>query len=269
MLNRLTPNSEPEFLSNEDLESQLKGLTSPSEADYIKFVSAYKPRDKEVFINFVKAHVPKEFLASKEFFFKCFFPNHRIIYCIDDSLKSYEFYKEVILKARGAALDCIPEEFITQELVDLAIAHPPVSFMDIPKKYLTQEICFNFLKTGTKLKRIPEHFRTYEMCLIEAKKHDIEISLCIPVEYQTEELCLTHLAAHPGQLWNIPKDLRTPEVCLFALKQDSSKSIFKDYKEVQIVDNPDHDTTLNNLEILVNKNLIKKTINNLPEEGNL
>ena len=70
---------------------------------------------------------------------------------------------------------------------------------------------------GIDLYKVPEEFKTYEMCMVAIDSDSGAID-SVPLEHKTKELCETVLRYDGFQLINVPEELRTFEMCKIALE---------------------------------------------------
>ena len=70
---------------------------------------------------------------------------------------------------------------------------------------------------GIDLYKVPEEFKTYEMCMVAIDSDSGAID-SVPLEHKTKELCETVLRYDGFQLINVPEALRTFEMCEIALE---------------------------------------------------
>lgn len=136
----------------------------------------------------------------------------------------------------------------------------------------TEKQCIEYLMTDTfaidNMHLIPKKFKESNdfICKVVAKNG---WSLdCFEDEFKTQKAYEIAVKETKSQmLGNIPSEYQTPQMCLDGLKVDKSN-----YRAVQIVDNPDYETTKSNLENLIkinkNKQLVQKTISSISIEGN-
>ena len=115
------------------------------------------------------------------------------------------------------AISCMPDKFITMEMVELAAAeHRPELVNYLPEKYITSEILDSIFKTDDygwrswQLSKIPEEKRNRQICLraIKAEKSNFPD---IPEKYRNSDI-LESLFAHrnfmhylhliPSSSWN-------------------------------------------------------------------
>ena len=99
------------------------------------------------------------------------------------------------------AISCMPDKFITMEMVELAAAeHRPELVNYLPEKYITSEILDSIFKTDDygwrswQLSKIPEEKRNRQICLraIKAEKSNFPD---IPEKYRNSNI-LESLFAH-------------------------------------------------------------------------
>lgn len=99
------------------------------------------------------------------------------------------------------AISCMPDKFITMEMVELAAAeHRPELVNYLPEKYITSEILDSIFKTDDygwrswQLSKIPEEKRNRQICLraIKAEKSNFPD---IPEKYRNSDI-LESLFAH-------------------------------------------------------------------------
>lgn len=115
------------------------------------------------------------------------------------------------------AISCMPDKFITMEMVELAATeHRPELVNYLPEKYITSEILDSIFKTDDygwrswQLSKIPEEKRNRQICLraIKAEKSNFPD---IPEKYRNSDI-LESLFAHrnfmhylhliPSSSWN-------------------------------------------------------------------
>lgn len=95
-------------------------------------------------------------------------------------------------------------------------------FVILPKELRTYRICLEYgMNSWFEFTFIPEKFRTYELYLAFVRNRDgldRDFNM-IPREFLTEELLLASLVNNPYTFSNIPDELLTYKMCLYAAKR--------------------------------------------------
>lgn len=132
-----------------------------------------------------------------------------------------------------------------------------------PKKYLTLnhfEILLNKAKgyeISAVMGSIPEEFQNRERCLKAVKVSGLCLKYCKFVDKEIYEEAVKN---DPWALEFVPKENQTLKMCLNATIKDSYQTV---YSFVKIIENPNYQETIDNLNILINKNLIKSTVSEI------
>lgn len=90
------------------------------------------------------------------------------------------------------------------------------SFFGLDTDKITVSDCFvAVLSNGYKLKFIPKHLRTYELCSAAVNTTSIALKF-VPDEFRTHEICLAAISQFGMALEHVPNKLITEEFCWIA-----------------------------------------------------
>ncbi len=121
----------------------------------------------------------------------------------------------------GLALEWVPPELITDELVDTALANDPYAIQCVPVEFRTAERCrIGVAHRGFLLAEVPPALRTAELCAlaIEHEWRDIDkIIELTPEEHLTPELCLRAAQRDGFSVKAMPERFRTFELWVAAV----------------------------------------------------
>lgn len=112
----------------------------------------------------------------------------------------------------------IPEQYVTDELYELALDRDPSDLRDIPKERITKKMCDIAVSAdGNTLKHVPEELKKdYYVKTVKSGKglHTI------PEEDRTEKLCMIAFDKNHDQFKYVPEDKRSYAMCLSAVDDD-------------------------------------------------
>lgn len=177
-------------------------------------------------------------------------------------------------KKHYSILPFVPEKFKTYEFCLKAVNNDCRSFKDVPKEYMTHELSSLALSTnGYLIIHLPKELETEELALIAVGYAGAVLSY---VRTQTKLVCERAVYNDPYSYKYIrdPKH-KSLELSIWMLRVNSLENHFIKYKDlyklVDIVPNPDFETTFNNLKKLkvekdrleANQDLIRKTLRGL------
>lgn len=121
----------------------------------------------------------------------------------------------------GLALDWVPRELVTDELVDTALANDPYAIQCVPTEMRTAERCRIAVEhRGFMLAEVPPELRTAELCAlaIEHEWRDLDkIIELTPEEHLTPELCLRAAQRDGFSVKAMPERFRTFELWVAAV----------------------------------------------------
>jgi hypothetical protein len=133
----------------------------------------------------------------------------------------YKLYKDMI-KVNVKVLKYLPKELLTLET--LSISNKSFVLSQYPKHLITYDICMDYVKRdGNALQYVPTHLIDQKLC-DEAFNQTIESFHFIPYEFKTPEMC--KLAIHPNtdnSLLGMPMEYVTEEMCLTAVTNKHSE----------------------------------------------
>lgn len=113
------------------------------------------------------------------------------------------------------------------------------------------KVCLSAVQShGLALKHIKKELRTEQICLEAVKENGWALEF---VKNQTEEICMEAVKNNPYALEYAK--IQTPEMCLHAVNQYGEICQF-----VKIVDSPDYETCVLNLNALIEKKNLKEKI---------
>ena len=142
------------------------------------------------------------------------------------------------------------------ELFDL-IDNNWLTIIELPDSLKTEPICMKAIENNHKaVKYLPDNLKHDELFLLKAVSYKNWVLESLDDDQQFESVCLASVRQNGHCLKYVKK--QTPKICFEALEQDLSS-----FELVTICANPDYETTVKNLNIIVNKNLIKRTINKI------
>lgn len=171
--------------------------------------------------------------------------NPHIIQKIPPNLITNEMY--VLAIKNGYPLHRIPDSHRTKAVIISGIESGTIKHpYNIPKECLTQDVCELFIKYGIAdgLAYFPNEYKTYELCQVAVRKNGHMITY-VPEEHKTEEMwkdaiktnpyCVysikdrdsfnqefwSYAITHKVQLWYVPQQYITQEICDRAVKNDS------------------------------------------------
>jgi hypothetical protein len=131
-------------------------------------------------------------------------------------------YYKLAVESDGFAIELVPEEFITEDLVRIAAkSYAGILQSGIFKKYdktdmITEELCIYYLQHNKYgLTNVPKELQTEKVCLEAVKRYGGNLSI---VDNPTQEMYI-HALSENGQYIKYVKD-PTPEQCLEAVRQN-------------------------------------------------
>ena len=151
----------------------------------------------------------------------------------------YDILKQVC-KIDGMAIEHLRDEWITDELCDIALESDSVALQVLPYNFRTPERCeYAVSKNGTALYDVPEEHKTYDMCLSavsNSPKHSTPVE-CVPMEFRTYELCLKAVQISGLSLHYVPRELRDEQMCVDAVKANPESLAFvpKEYQTEELI----------------------------------
>ena len=141
---------------------------------------------------------------------------------LPDEVKTEDFWLEVV-SVHGHVFRQVPEKMQNYKMHLAAVKGDYLSIEDIPKKFITEEICLAAIKNenGDRvLQFVPEIFKTPKICLNSVKGDGYNLKY-VPDELKTQEMCLV---AAENSNWPVlefmPKHLLTPEICIATVKNN-------------------------------------------------
>lgn len=127
------------------------------------------------------------------------------------------------VRRSGYLLEKIPQKYRSYEVCLTAVKRVPSSISDVPTDVLDEGICLAAFRckggpayTCGILSQIPEHLRTYPVCLAAANS-DGGCFGYIPSQYRTYEICLA-AAKRDCRIGPLPESYYTEELCLELIK---------------------------------------------------
>jgi hypothetical protein len=116
--------------------------------------------------------------------------------------RTIDFYEKFVQQSNseGNELYYIPEDFLTQGLIDFTLDRTIKSFRYLRKKYQTQELCIKaYQKVFESIKYIDTIFITKEMALDVIEKHT-KLVCHLPEKYLSEEAIIKYITVYTGKL---------------------------------------------------------------------
>lgn len=146
---------------------------------------------------------------------------------------------QLAVEYNGLALEYVPDKLKTPELSLIACKKTGLAFMYVPKNHINAELCQIACEnsipeseqtdpkesicnggSGYNLKFIPDHYRTYELCLSACES--FAYALCsVPPEFKDFEMCRTACEQNLSVINNVPQHIQT---------QSDFMSLVKEYK---------------------------------------
>lgn len=158
-----------------------------------------------------------------------------------------ENYKQTILKS-GHNLRLIPIEMHTDELYKLSIADDGNNIQYIPKNKRTKKLCILAIKNKcSKLEYIPEEFIDENLIISFVKNQMGESSKLkyVPGAYKTPAVCREAVKRNKWNLEYVPIEMRTKEICQFALNDGRYKEYIYEFVPTEIKIQMNHDNNNN------------------------
>lgn len=146
----------------------------------------------------------------------------------DDILDDPEMFLDREWYRGSSVLKYIPEmlktdDVLGQQLCMAAVKSHGIELEFVPEKLRTKELSFEAVISNggaLALSFVPEHFKTKDFYL-EAIKQNPPVILEIPTDQTTEEMWKIAVTSYGGYLGHTPPELKTKEICLLALNEDS------------------------------------------------
>jgi len=146
---------------------------------------------------------------------------------INRAIPKTSFTKEIsniMFQKDVESVEVIPKEFITKEMTDTSIKHKPSLIIAVPKEHITQKHCELAIDEKPYFIRyIPGNLLTADN-IRRALKGNEPIIEYIPTELLTDEV-LRFALTNGYSLGQIPTELRTLELCEFAVSLSTKGSI--------------------------------------------
>lgn len=166
--------------------------------------------------------------------------------CISDlpeEKRTYDIYLIELIR-ETTYFQCIPKQFHTKELCDIAVRGYAYNIDMIPQEFLTEELCIAAVKQDAfVLKYIPKEMQTWNVCVAAVRKNwkaymhvptifnsDINFIMSVlPVSgmilgkvkcEKTYEMCKLAMSVTGKSLCYVPKEFKTTEMYEIALRQD-------------------------------------------------
>lgn len=114
------------------------------------------------------------------------------------------------VKYDGAMIFYVPEEYLTQELLDEAVVtkYPPRG--TYPIVYMTAEMCMPAVsRKGELLKYVPQRIHTLELCKAAIANYPRAIQWAT----RTKELCENAVKANPMAIVDVDLEFKSQEMC--------------------------------------------------------
>lgn len=129
--------------------------------------------------------------------------------------------------------------------------------IDLDNSQKTEAICMKAIEGNYKaIRYLPPKLKHDELFLIKIVSYKNWALEALTEDMQFESVCLAAVKRNGHCLKYVKK--QTPKICFEALEQDPSS-----FELVNICDNPDYEITVKNLNIILNKELIKQTLNKM------
>lgn len=170
-------------------------------------------------------HIPIEFFTPKLCLYAINFSGHNLQF-IPDKFKTPELCLKAISSSCFGSLSYVPTELKTPELCKIAVKIWGTNIQHVPTELITPELCLlAFSKPNScecVLKFIPEELKTPELCMIAVKSHCNNINY-VPKNFRTTEIYLEAIKNGMVDIFEtIPKNMLTPEICKIALETEGS-----------------------------------------------
>lgn len=146
--------------------------------------------------------------------------------------KYLQDYYSKLVKEDPANLKFVPEEYRSKKMCTRAIIKSDMPLIQfVPEDKLTEEMCsLSIRKNVAYFSAIPDHFKTYKLCL-ELVTLDGDMLSLVPDIHKTFELCDKALETNTIQiLSNIPYKYRYYMICDKAVEKDWNEFKYVPYK---------------------------------------
>ena len=132
----------------------------------------------------------------------------------------------IIIDNTGLFIKYLPDEFITQEICELAIRQSGIALRYVPDEFVTPELCELVVRQdGRALEYIPYKFKTQELYKIAVRQNGLSLK-DVPEKFMTQELYEITVRQDGLALGDVPEKLRTKEICEFAVRQSGGALCF-------------------------------------------
>lgn len=143
------------------------------------------------------SHVPKEYI-TKEMAYSAVENSYPGEY--KTSKRGEQFFFE----SSDWPIGHIPDNLMTQELVNHSLASFPASLSCIPLKWVSEELCLEVVKrNGLHLKYVPQKYREHKVIIEAALANSPQALQYVPKEKRTKKRCFDAIKRDPG----LPMDL--------------------------------------------------------------
>lgn len=166
--------------------------------------------------------------------------------CVSALQKSPQFHDKVPmnLRSQGLILDVVKSnefilKYISPDLINKEISEIAVR------------------ENGVMLEYVPEKYKTYDLCLMAVNQCGSALEY-VPRELLNSEIINLALTKLPASLRFVPKELQAVDMCL-----DMMEKYPNCYSFVKICENPNFDDTKKNLQVVLNKQLVHRTIDGI------
>jgi hypothetical protein len=103
--------------------------------------------------------------------------------------QNFDILKDVLVYDGDSIEYIMPNTPRYNELCKIAVTYGSAALEHIPEDYITLDLCkVSVSKYGTSLRYVPEHLRTYELCTIAVEKNSNAIRY-VPEQLKTFEIC--------------------------------------------------------------------------------
>ena len=130
---------------------------------------------------------------------------------------------ELAVKQNGLALRYVQEEYRTPDLCEIAIQQDGRLLLYVPKKLRTKELCELAIKeNGYALADIPYSLITKELCELAVKQNGLALAHLLGEHRFNEDIYKLAVQQNGRALGYVPEKLITPELCEIAVKQNGT-----------------------------------------------
>ena len=136
------------------------------------------------------------------------------------SKQTYKHCENTLKNKINNCFSLINKKFLDENMYSVALENDLISLQIIPQQYLTDIMIQNYIKhSESRIGFLSKQYLTPERCLIFVKLNP-SVLLYLPKELRTEELCKLAVQQDGSLLFHIPKEYRTKELCEVAIQNN-------------------------------------------------